>query len=215
MAATRFTQGVLNQLADGKALYQQGEIHRLRGDLCWAEEAYQAASQSGCEPQPGLSLLRLVQGNTAGAAASIRRAVSEETQSLQRAALLPAYVEIMLAAGEVDAAGIGCGELEAIAQRHGSDALAAMSAHARGAVALAENDASSALGSRCAAPGKRGTSLRLRTRRHARACGWGWPVPRSETKTPPNWSSRLLAECSSSSERRSLLRASIRSPAAA
>ena len=145
LAATRFTQGVLNQLAYGKALYQQGEIHRLRGDLCWAEEAYQAASQSGCEPQPGLSLLRLVQGNTAGAAASIRRAVSEETQSLQRAALLPAYVEIMLAAGEVDAAGIGCGELEAIAQRHGSDALAAMSAHARGAVALAENDASSAL----------------------------------------------------------------------
>jgi tetratricopeptide (TPR) repeat protein len=61
-AAERFPQGVLNQLACGKALYRQGEVHRLRGELAAAEEAYREASRCGCEPQPGLALLRLAQG---------------------------------------------------------------------------------------------------------------------------------------------------------
>ena len=39
-AAERFTDGVLNQLACGKAFYRQGEVHRLRGALAEAEEAY-------------------------------------------------------------------------------------------------------------------------------------------------------------------------------
>ena len=59
------------QRADRKppraALYQQGEIHRLRGDFAEAEDAYRAASERGFEPQPGLALLRLAQGRTDGA----------------------------------------------------------------------------------------------------------------------------------------------------
>lgn len=88
---------VRNQPAAAQACYRQGEIHRLQGRFAEAEEAYGDASQYGWEPQPGLALLRLAQGRTAVAAATIRRAVSENQDRLQRTRLLPAYVEIMLA----------------------------------------------------------------------------------------------------------------------
>jgi DNA-binding CsgD family transcriptional regulator len=141
----RFTQGVLNQRALGHAAYRQGEVRRLQGGVEAAEEAYRAASRFGREPQPGLALLRLAQGKGDAAAAAIRRALGETTQRLKRAALLPAQVEIMLALGDLEEARAACRELEEIAARQGSDALEAMSAHARGAVALAEGDAQAAL----------------------------------------------------------------------
>jgi DNA-binding NarL/FixJ family response regulator len=141
----RFTEGVLNQRAIGAAAYEQGEVHRLRGEFDAAEAAYRQASLLGREPQPGLALLRLAQGKGKAAAAAIRRAVGESTQPLKRAALLPAYVEIMLAGGDVEVARSACRQLEEIARRQGTDALEAMSAQADGAVLLAEGDASAAL----------------------------------------------------------------------
>jgi DNA-binding CsgD family transcriptional regulator len=141
----RFTDGVLNQRALGHAAYQEGEVHRLQGESGAAEAAYRQAIRFGREPQPGLALLRLAQGHGDAAAAAIRRAVGESTQLLQRAALLPAYVEIMLAMGDVEVAGRACRQLEETAERRRSDALDAMCAHARGAVALAEGDAPAAL----------------------------------------------------------------------
>jgi DNA-binding CsgD family transcriptional regulator len=141
----RFTEGILNQRALGHAAYQEGEVHRLEGDFGAADAAYQEASRFGREPQPGLALLRLAQGNGNAAAAAIRRAVGENTQRLQRVALLPAYVEIMLAKGEVEMARSAYRQLEETAERQGSDSLYAMSAHAGGAVALAAGDAEGAL----------------------------------------------------------------------
>ena len=119
LAADRFDQGVLNQLASGKARYRQGEIHRLRGDFDAAEHAFREASARGYEPQPGLALLRLGQGDPATAAAAIRRALRETVQRLPRARLLPAFVEIMLAAGEMDDASSASAELDEIAQLAG------------------------------------------------------------------------------------------------
>jgi DNA-binding NarL/FixJ family response regulator len=144
-AAERFRQGVLNQLACGKALYRQGEVHRLRGGLAAAEEAYREASRCGCEPQPGLGLLRLAQGNADAAAAAIRRVVGETTERLKRAAVLPAYVEVMLAVGDVEEARSACRELDQISEHQGNEVLAAMSAQARAALALTEGDARAAL----------------------------------------------------------------------
>jgi DNA-binding CsgD family transcriptional regulator len=141
----RFTQGVLNQRALGEAAYRQGEVYRLQGEFEAAEAAYREASRLGREPQPGLARLRLAQGNKDAAAAAIRRAVSETTQPLKRAVVLPAYVEIMLAIGDSEAAGSACRELEEIAERQGSEMLGAMAAGARGAVALAEGDSQAAL----------------------------------------------------------------------
>jgi DNA-binding CsgD family transcriptional regulator len=145
MAAERFTHGALNQIACGKALYRQGEIHRLRGELAAAEGAYRGARRHGHEPQPGLALLRLTQGNGQAAASAIRRAMAESVDPLKRTELLPVYVEIALAGGDLDAARAACRELERISEQRGSEMLAGVAAQARGALALAEGDAMRAL----------------------------------------------------------------------
>ena len=81
------------------------------------------------------------------AAAAIRRVVARPRPSRQaRASVLPAYVEIMLAVGDVGAARDACRELELVAEGHESGALGAMAAHARGAVELAAGDVAGALG---------------------------------------------------------------------
>jgi ATP/maltotriose-dependent transcriptional regulator MalT len=143
--AEGYTQGVLNERVAGDAAYRRGEVHFLQGELGPAEEAYREASRRGREPQPGLALLRLAQGEGEAAGAALRRALSEVTQPLRRAALLPAYIEIMLAIGDLEQARGACRDLEDVAERQGSRALAAMSDYARGAVDLAEGDARTAL----------------------------------------------------------------------
>jgi DNA-binding CsgD family transcriptional regulator len=139
-------QGVSLQTV-AAALYQQAEVHRLRGEFDSAEEAYRSASHCGLEPQPGLALLRLAQGRTGAAVAAIRRAVSATADRLQRTKLLPAHIEIALAAGDLQEARTACRELEEIAGSLDTAVLGAMAAHARGAVELADGDASAALGS--------------------------------------------------------------------
>jgi DNA-binding CsgD family transcriptional regulator len=134
-----------NQAAAAQAFYRQGEVHRLQGEFSVAEEAYRDASLYGWEPQPGLALLRLAQGNHDAAAAAIRRVVDETTPPLKRARLLPAHVEIMLAVDDAAEARIACQELQEISIRYESAMLDAMVAHARGAVDLNEGDARAAL----------------------------------------------------------------------
>jgi DNA-binding CsgD family transcriptional regulator len=129
-----------NRSAAGAAFYEQGEVRRLRGDLAAAEEAYRRASEHGHEPQPGLALLRMTQGRAADAAASIRRAVGATTDRTRRTRLLPAFVEIVLAAGGADEAESACRELEAAAGHFDSHILRGLAAHARGAVELAKRD---------------------------------------------------------------------------
>ncbi len=141
-----FKEGALNRIARGDAAYREGEILRLRGDTALADAAYHAASGLGREPQPGLALMRLAQGNVDSAAATIRRAVAESVRGLPRVALLPAYVEIMVAAGDLGAADVACRELQEIAAEQGSEAIDAMSWHAQGSVDLAKGDAPAALG---------------------------------------------------------------------
>jgi DNA-binding CsgD family transcriptional regulator len=145
-AAERCLQGE-NSAAAGDAYYRQGEIHRVRGDLDAAEEAYREASRRGREPQPGLALLRLAQGKTDAAATTIRRVVAETAEPGKRAAFLPAYIEILLAVDDVDAARGACRELDSLADGHETGALGAQAAQARGTLELTEGDAASALSS--------------------------------------------------------------------
>jgi DNA-binding CsgD family transcriptional regulator/tetratricopeptide (TPR) repeat protein len=144
LAGDRFAVA-MNPGAIAKAWYLQGEVQRLSGRFGEAEEAYREASRLGLEPQPGLALLRLAQGNGEAATAAIRRAEGETTDRAARAGLLPAYVEIMLAAGDVDAARDACGELREIAAQYGTDMLQAVVAQACGTFELAAGDAGSAL----------------------------------------------------------------------
>jgi DNA-binding CsgD family transcriptional regulator len=123
------------------AFYEIAEIHRLRGDYAEAEDAYRDASRYGREPQPGLALLRLKQGRARVAAAAIRRVAGMTQAPLERVKLLPSYVEIMLAIGDLAAAHLAADELEQTALRFDTELIAAAAAHARGEVELAEGDA--------------------------------------------------------------------------
>ena len=141
----QFTSGALNELVIGEAAYYEGEVHRLRGEFVRAEEAYGRASRLGRDPQPGHSLMRLAQRKPDAAVASIRRAVSETAPGMARVDLLPAYVEIMLATDDVNAATAATRELADTAEKNAGDALIAMSSQARGSVALFEGDPQTAL----------------------------------------------------------------------
>ena len=131
--------------AAGLALYELGELHRLRGDFDDAEVAYRESNQWGHEPQPGLARLRLAQGQTEVAAGAIRRVADEATDPSYRYRVLPAYVEIMLADGDVAAAEGGADELLEIAARFDLPVLQALARHARGAVLLSQGDGRAAL----------------------------------------------------------------------
>jgi DNA-binding CsgD family transcriptional regulator len=131
--------------AAGLACYRQAELLRLQGDFAGSERAYKESSGFGWEPQPGLAQLRLVQGRTDAALSAIRRAESATTNPVERARLLPAFVEILLAAGDVDSARRACGELEELTRGYASAMLDALTAQARGAVHLAAGEPRDAL----------------------------------------------------------------------
>lgn len=131
--------------AAGLALYEQGELHRLAGRYQEAEQAFTQAAAHGHSAQPGLALLRLAQGRVDAAAAGIRRALAETPGPLSRARVLPALVEIALAAGELEEARQAADELSEIARHQDSEYLGGLAAEARGAVQLAAGEAGPAL----------------------------------------------------------------------
>jgi class 3 adenylate cyclase len=142
----------------GWAFYELGENLRQRGDLSGAADAYQRAHEFGRDPEPGLALLKLAQGEPQQAVAAINRALSvgsavngflptgdNPREPLGRSHLLPAQVEIALAVGDVETADGAAGELESIIEVFPSTALQATAAGARGAVQLARGDAAGAV----------------------------------------------------------------------
>jgi ATP/maltotriose-dependent transcriptional regulator MalT len=131
---------LMSRPAAGAAFYRCGDIHRLRGEFTKAEESYTRAHERGRKPQPGLSLLRLAQGQIDAAAASIRSVLLDTPAQTRRARMLPAAVEILLAAEDITSARAASAELSEIALAFGAPLLAAASAHAKGAVLLAEGD---------------------------------------------------------------------------
>jgi DNA-binding NarL/FixJ family response regulator len=128
----------------GSACYQRAELHRVRGELDRAEEAYRTASAHGREPVPGLALLRLAEAQLDGAAAMVRRMHTEAVGALGRLAVLPAVVEVMVATDDLDTARAAAHELTVLAASGGSAVVGALSAHATGSVLLATGDPASA-----------------------------------------------------------------------
>ncbi len=140
-------QRAMNRLAAGQASYQRGEVLRRQGDLAAAERAYREANACGREPQPGLALVRLAQGDMDAATASIRRALTETSPPLDRSRLLPAFAEILVAAGDLDGARRACAELTGISAAYPSVMLSAIAAYVQGSVELAHGDGPAALAS--------------------------------------------------------------------
>ena len=130
--------------AVGMAFYQEGELHRLRGDYAEAEDAYRQANEWGHSPQPGLAELRLAQGDATAAAAAIRRVVDEVQDRAARSRVLAATVEIGLAVGDVGAARAAADELSTLAAELDAPLLRAVASTALGTVLLAEGDARAA-----------------------------------------------------------------------
>lgn len=131
--------------AEFSGWYLQGEVHRLRGELAPAEAAYQHAAETGWPPQPGQALLRLAQGNVRLARSQIS-AVAEQVDLATRHRLLPAVVEIELAAGDVAAARRAADELLGATPSDAKPLRRAVGARSEGAVLIAEGDARAALG---------------------------------------------------------------------
>lgn len=142
-------RGLFEQLPtcpeSGSAWYQLGEVHRLRGAYDMAEEAFRNSSRAGHDPMPGLALLRAAQGKIAPARASLRRALEESFLWPVRARLLPATIELALAANDFDTARAAAAELATLAERVRSPWLSANAEYAIGSTALAGDNPRAAL----------------------------------------------------------------------
>jgi class 3 adenylate cyclase len=129
----------------GEAAYEVGEIRMRLGDLDGAEQAFEVAHRLGHEPQPGIALLRLARGKVHAARSSIATALADAPDPFERFRLLPARVEIALAAYDAAAAREAAEELGGIASAFASPLLRAAAHRALGAVLTFEGDVSSAV----------------------------------------------------------------------
>ena len=139
----------------GFAYNAVGEVRLRMGDLDAAAEAFDRAYEFGHEAQPGLSLLQLARGQVDDAQRSIERALGTASRAegisdrAARGRLLPAQVEIALAAGDLETAQVAVAELETIATDFERPLYQAGALSARGDLLLGENkphEASTVLG---------------------------------------------------------------------
>jgi DNA-binding NarL/FixJ family response regulator len=150
-ALTEFELAVQRYLADqtpgaaGLAMAERGDVLRILGNLSDSQEAYERAVAFGHEPQPGLSLLWLALGRAEASAAAIRRLLGEVGDPVHRSQLLPAAVEVLLAAGHPDEASASAAELRSTAGSFGCLPLQARANHAAAMVALEADDPATAL----------------------------------------------------------------------
>ena len=128
-----------------EAFYEIGSIRLRMGDLPAAEEAFRQAHEAGQLPEPGLALIRLAEGKADVAHTALRRALADSSSRPMRARLLPAQVDVAIAAGDLETARSAAAEIETIAASFGTLALRAAAERARGAVSLAEGATERAL----------------------------------------------------------------------
>jgi len=127
------------------ACYQEGELHRLRGDFAAADACYRRAAVAGRKPFPGAALLRLAEGDLDAAEAVVRCMLLEIRDPRMRARALGACVDVFLARGDLDGARASADELSRLAAEIDATVLHASASHAEGAVALAAGDVPAAL----------------------------------------------------------------------
>jgi class 3 adenylate cyclase len=129
----------------GYAQHEVGEVRLRMGDLEGAAEAFERAYEYGNDAQPGMAMLHLARGDVEEAARSIRRALEATagadgvTDRATRARLLPAQIEIALAAGDLETAGPAVSELESIAADFEQPVFEAGALTARGGLLLGED----------------------------------------------------------------------------
>src|SRR5690606_20611711 len=103
-----------NNVITAAGYYEIGEVRRRRGEFAAAMEAYREADALGHDAQPGLSLLRLAEGRVEAALAGMHRSLEATERPLDRVRLLPALVEVAVAAGDLAVARDATAELDRI-----------------------------------------------------------------------------------------------------
>ena len=135
-------------LSAGRSAAPAGRLRGRRGELSKREPVGVGAAAG---PRAAAARAGARRGGFCGNTSSSRNATTDRTQ---RAKLLPAGIEIMLTAGDIEEARRECDELEGIARDFETGEpgiLGTMAAQARGEVELAEGEALAALVSlRCA-----------------------------------------------------------------
>lgn len=129
----------------GIAENEIGLVRLRSGDLERAKAAFVRAHELGYPPMPGLALLELASGEPSGALSSIQSALEHTPENTPlRAKLLPALVEIAIAAQNLSSAETAADDLDRIGARHPSLVLRASSLSSRGALLLAKGETASA-----------------------------------------------------------------------
>lgn len=118
-----------------------GDIRRRLGHLTGSAEAFAHADRLCPQPRAGVALLRLAAGDLPSASATVGEALEGAGWNrLARAKVLPAVVQIAIAAGEPATAAGAVDELDVIARDFESDGLRAAATTARGRLQLAVDD---------------------------------------------------------------------------
>jgi ATP/maltotriose-dependent transcriptional regulator MalT len=141
-ASKACTELLDSHLANAAAAFAEvGDIRRRLGDIDRAEEAYARAEELTGQACAGVALVRLAQGRADTAARIIDGCMAEQSPNpLARARLLPAAIQIAVAAGDVTAADERARELESTATTFDTPMLHALTSLARGRVQLAQGD---------------------------------------------------------------------------
>jgi ATP/maltotriose-dependent transcriptional regulator MalT len=145
--ATRACSELLgSHLPNAASAYAQaGDIRRRLGDLDGAQDAFARAEELCGRACAGAALLRLAQGRLDSARRIIRDCLADEpVERLGRARLLPAAVQIAVAAGDLAGAGEAVAELESLARAFDTPMLHASAETALGRLQLAKENSTSA-----------------------------------------------------------------------
>ena len=131
-----------SHLGNAVAAYAEvGDVRRRLGDLDLAEEAFARVEELAGRACAGAALLRLAQGRVEDARRTIAGCLADAGDGgLSRARVLPAAVQIAVAAGDLQGAHRALIELEAVARRFDTPMLHALAATACGRIQLAEGD---------------------------------------------------------------------------
>jgi DNA-binding winged helix-turn-helix (wHTH) protein len=152
--AEALVRAALDQLAldapwaTGDALRVLGDIHLAAGDLAEAETAYRASHAAGWDPQPGLALLQLEQGQAEAAFAALERSlIGAAWPTLQRRGLvLATLAKVAARTDRPGRAREAIAELETQPQRWPMASIRALTAEAKAELFTREGRLAEAVG---------------------------------------------------------------------
>lgn len=130
----------------GAAHYVLGDLHRLRGRRADAAAEYRRARELGCEPQPGLAMLAVDEGDPEAALAALQTAAGS-------GGVLPRLRHLLALARVAREVGDGAALVAASAEAHGlateraGDAATAWAEAVGAQLALSEGDSQAAVSS--------------------------------------------------------------------